>query len=283
MLNSKTRASSKATRFAAIGDYGLNNVTEGNVSALVNSWAPEYVITLGDNSYGNNDIDDNIGQFYANYIGNYSGAYGPGSPTTRFFPSIGNHDYTDGAGISAYLNYFNLPPGPAADERYYDFVRGPVHFFVIDSNPTGTGAKVDGTKPDSVQGKWLQAKLVVSKQPWKIVYFHHAPYSSGFHGAENSSQTMRWPFEDWGASAVLAGHDHIYERFQIGGIPYFVNGLGADSSRKCNDFPVVPPSEDCHQGAGGAMLIEADQCTMTFEFYTHKKELIDTHTINKCP
>ena len=95
MLNSKTRASSKATRFAAIGDYGLNNVTEGNVSALVNSWAPEYVITLGDNSYGNNDIDDNIGQFYANYIGNYSGAYGPGSPTTRFFPSIGNHDYTE--------------------------------------------------------------------------------------------------------------------------------------------------------------------------------------------
>ena len=29
-----------------------------------------------------------------------------------------------------------------------------------------------------------------------------------------------------GATAVLAGHDHDYERLIIDGLPYFVNGLG---------------------------------------------------------
>jgi hypothetical protein len=37
---------------------------------------------------------------------------------------------------------------------------------------------------------------------------------------------LRWPFAEWGATAVLAGHDHIYERIVRDGIVYFVNGLG---------------------------------------------------------
>ena len=272
-----------STRFAAIGDYGRNDLagTEGHVADLVDSWDPDFVITMGDNSYGNNKIDDNIGKYYAQYIGSYSGSYGPGSATNRFFPAIGNHDYTDGAGINAYLAYFTLPPGPGGGERYYDFIRGPVHFFVLDSNPA-TIAVGDGTKPDSVQGQWLEDALGKSNQPWNIVYFHYAPYSSSDHGSENNSQTMRWPFEAWGASAVLTGHDHIYERFQIGGIPYFVNGIGVLPSRKCDVYNVVPKSEFCHDQEEGAMLIEADQCQMSFKFYTWDNQLKDSKTINQC-
>lgn len=40
---------------------------------------------------------------------------------------------------------------------------------------------------------------------------------------------MQWPFEAWGAHAVLSGHDHSYERLHApnanGGFPFFVNGL----------------------------------------------------------
>jgi tartrate-resistant acid phosphatase type 5 len=39
---------------------------------------------------------------------------------------------------------------------------------------------------------------------------------------------MQWPFAAWGATAVLAGHDHDYERLTVGGLPYFVNGLGGE-------------------------------------------------------
>ena len=288
MLTGNSQAASDSIRFAAIGDYGRADPDEARVAAMIDGWAPEFVITMGDNSYGNNDIDDNVGQFYADYIGDYSGKYGSGWPVNRFFPSIGNHDYTDGAGINAYLDYFTLPPGPTADERYYDFVRGPVHFFVIDSNPAGTGgakgaAIGDGTKPDSVQGKWLKAKLAESNEPWKIVYFHHAPYSSSSHGDDSASQNLRWPFEVWGASAVIGGHDHTYERFQIGKIPYFVNGIGAaPGNRFCDEYNVVPQSKYCHDEVPGAMLIEAGQCAMTFNFYTHNNSLKDTYKIDRC-
>ena len=37
------------------------------------------------------------------------GAYGLGSVENRFFASLGNHDYSDGAGVTAYLDYFDLP------------------------------------------------------------------------------------------------------------------------------------------------------------------------------
>ena len=51
--------------------------------------------------------------------------------------------------------------------------------------------------------------LAASTAPWKIVYMHHPPYSSSQHG---STPGMQWPFENWGASLVLTGHDHTYER-----------------------------------------------------------------------
>src|SRR5437667_354261 len=71
------------------------------------------------------------------------------------------------------------------------------------------------------------APLPSATEPWNLVYFHHPPYSSGaVHG---SSPWMQWPFPAWGASAILSGHDHEYERIVVSGFPYFVNGLGGES------------------------------------------------------
>ena len=42
---------------------------------------------------------------------------------------------------------------------------------------------------------------------------------------------MRWPFKAWGASIVLSGHDHDYERFSVDGLTYIVNGVGGASLR----------------------------------------------------
>lgn len=68
--------------------------------------------------------------------------------------------------------------------------------------------------------------MTASKSIWNVVYFHHPPYTSGDHGP---STYMRWPFAQWGADAVLNGHDHTYERIMQDGIVYFVNGLGGKS------------------------------------------------------
>jgi len=263
-----------ANQFAVIGDYGSAGPNEAAVAALVKSWDPGFVITVGDNNYDVGSaatIDANIGQYYHEFIGNYMGTYGPGSTTNRFFPSLGNHDWAT-AGAAPYLNYFTLP----GNERYYDYVQGPIHFFVVDSDPS----EPNGRTSNSVQAQWLRAGLETSSSPFQIVYFHHAPYSSSQHG---SDPTMQWPFQQWGADAVLAGHDHTYERLNVGGLPYFVNGLGGRSIYTFGS--PLPGSQARYNGNYGAMLVTYDDSGVRFEFHsiTGGDTLIDSYTLSSTP
>jgi tartrate-resistant acid phosphatase type 5 len=278
-------------RFAAFGDYGSAGAPEDAVAKLVGSHSPDFIITTGDNSYGSSAIDVNVGQYYSSYIGHYVGSYGSGSVPNRFFPVLGNHDFNDGGGLGAYLTYFTLPERGVLDtntsgnERYYDFVRGPVHFFAIDSDPH----EVDGRGSTSTQARWLKARLAASTSPWQVVYFHHAAYSSGLHGSELA---MRWPFEDWGADVVFAGHDHVYERLSVDQnkdgktIPYFITGVGG---RDLYEFG-KPLAESVvrYDSSFGAMIVEATDKYMNFKFYSidtshGKAGLIDDFTITPKP
>jgi hypothetical protein len=257
-------------RFAIIGDYGLAGQPLADVAALVKSWNPDLILTTGDNNYPLGEaatIDQNIGQYFHEYIAPYPGAYGPGGEVNRFFPVLGNHDYYSEQG-KPYLDYFTLP----GNERYYDFIAGPAHFFALN----GDYNEPDGVGASSAQAKWLQTGLSASISPWKIVYTHPAPYSSGLHG---SSDWMRWPFAAWGASTVLAGHDHLYERLEIDGIPYFVNGIGGGPIYSFKE--AIPGSQARYNADYGAMLGEATPERLTFTFITRKGEVVDTLTLEK--
>jgi len=254
----------RSARFAVFGDYGMASTDEARVSNLVHSWSPDFIVTTGDNDYtGHPDgIDGVIGRYYSDFIGNYWGAYGPGSRTTRFWPSPGNHDW-DSANLRAYTDYFTLP----GNERYYDINLGLVHLFALDSDTR----EPDGTTVDSVQARWLQSRLAQSTSCFNIVYFHHPAYSSGPHG---SSIDMRWPFEQWGADVVLAGHDHIYERFQVGQIPYFTVGLGGAAP-----YPFVttlPETRAQYNTDFGALLVTAHRRGIRFEFIDANGTLVDS-------
>jgi tartrate-resistant acid phosphatase type 5 len=253
--------------FAVIGDYGTGGANPLAVANLVQSWNPAFVITLGDNNYPSgaaSTIDQNVGQYYHSFIGNYMGGYGSGSAVNRFFPSPGNHDWLT-AGLAPYLGYFTLP----GNERYYSVRQGPVELFAIDSDPN----EPDGVSPASIQGQWLHDGLAASTACWKLVYFHHAPYSSGPHG---QSEWMHWPFQAWGADAVLAGHDHTYERLKIDGLTYFVNGLGGNAAYSFGS-PVIG-SIVRYNAMHGAMRITASQTAITYEFVNVAGTIIDTHT-----
>jgi len=254
-----------AIRFAVIGDYGLAGQAEADVAHLVKSWQPDFIITTGDNNYPNGEastIDANIGQYYHEYIYPYGGRFGAGADRNRFFPTLGNHDWNT-TNARPYLDYFSLP----GNERYYDFTWGPLHFFALDSD----SREPDGVGRSSRQAAWLQERLAASKAPWKIVYMHHPPYSSGLHG---SIDWARWPYQEWGASVVLAGHDHTYERLLVDGIPYFVNGLGGGPIYYF-DF-ILDGSQVRFNHDHGAMLVEATARTLQFQFVTRRGEVIDT-------
>jgi len=259
-------------RFAVIGDYGDHTQDEADVAALVDSWNPDFVTTTGDNNYpvgAPEVIDQNIGQYYHQYIYPYSGSYGLGSSTNRFFPSIGNHDMDTNSG-QPYLDYFSLP----GNERYYDFIQGPAHFFMLNSDPR----EADGVNSGSIQAQWLQAVMAASTAPWQVVVFHHAPYSSGLHG---STTWMRWPFAEWGADAVLSGHDHTYERLIVGNLPYFVNGLAGGNHY--NFGTPLPESMLRYNASAGAMIVEASETDLNFKFYSITNTLIDAFSLNQPP
>jgi hypothetical protein len=246
--------------FAVIGDFGDAGANQIAVVNLIkNSFKPDIIITVGDNNYNTLSVaeyDNVVGQFFHEYIGNYTGTHGPGSPANRFWPALGNHDWNEEVGYQPYLNFFTLP----GNERYYDVVIGPAHLFFSNSD----SHEPDGRTRTSAQANWLKNAMAASTATWKFVVFHHPPFSSSDnHG---SIVEMQWPFKEWGAHAVFCGHDHTFERLDIGGIPYFISGHGGRSLYGMG--PSLPQSRVRFNDTYGAMKITVDEKQAVFTTYS---------------
>lgn len=169
---------------------------------------------------------------------------------TRFYPSLGNHDYDDPGGFGeGYLQFFNnlnyIQNNSSNNKKYYDIIIGPCHFFILDSDPVTGGTsrcgiisegagKGDG--PNSTaneyykerQMAWFNNAISTSTLEYKFVIFHHPPYTSEIvhYGYHKLSYEEGWRLDL--ATAVFNGHSHNYERFQKTHdeniVHYFVNG-----------------------------------------------------------
>ena len=248
------RATGAEFRFAIIGDFGVDDSNERDVANLVaTNFQPQFIVTVGDNNYlGGANIDDAIGKYYHQFIGNYNGGHGAGASSNRFFPALGNHDY-DGTSFSNHLAYFTLP----GNERYYDFVRGPVHVFVLNSD----SREPDGTGPTSAQALWLSNRIHASTSPWRIVITHDPPFSS-----TESHAWTQWPYDDWGASAVVSGDLHHYERIMRNGFPCIVNGAGGAGIAGFGT--PVSGSVVRYNADHGAMLVKATATNIVYQFWS---------------
>jgi hypothetical protein len=260
-------------RFAVIGDFGDAGEPISDVAALIESWEVELILTTGDNNYPDGEadtIDDNIGQYFSEYIHPYVGEYGSGGTENRFFPVLGNHDWHTPS-LQPHYDYFTLP----GNERYYDLDWGLVHFFMIDSDPN----EPDGRAWDSAQANWFENKIASSSAPWKLVFLHHPPFSSDSqHG---SDPEMQWPFLDLGVDAVFAGHAHLYERLEYEEIPYFINGFGGrwKAIQAIHQFgSPLEGSRVRYNIDYGAQLVTLDETCMNVSFFNRSGELIDSYT-----
>jgi len=142
---------------------------------------------------------------------------------STLYPAMGNHEMN-------HQNYFDVlhPPGP-----WYSFDRGDAHFVCL---------QVDGYgryTPGQPQYEWLVSDLAGTLKPWKFVFFHIPPYSSGSHGSDlNVRQALCPLFEQYGVTIVFNGHDHDYERSVANGVTYIVTGGGgAPLYQKGHDNP----------------------------------------------
>ena len=253
--------------FGLIGDFGSGSTEESAVASKLKSFAPQFVLTLGDNNYLTGsvaDMDRAIGRDYHTFIKyptNSTSAYGnQGASQINFYPVVGNHDWD--AGIASHSSYYTFPK---ANTRYYDVVRGPVHFFLLDSDPR----EPDGISATSKQALWLKSAMAQSSATWKLVLTHHPPYAS-----DGASATMRWPFAQWGATAVLSGHAHLYEQGSVGALNYFVNGLGGEDIH-AGATPIAT-TRMLFDGDYGFMLASADDSSLRLRFITRTGQVIDS-------
>ncbi len=186
-----------------------------------------------------------------------------------------------------------------------------VHLFIFDSNPTTPYGQFPHDRPVpnrdgsnssytevAAQGAWLQQRLAASTARWKIVIFHDPPYNSAA-GAENAVYQyayMRWPFQAWGATAVISGHVHNYERLEMPDanangepvygnptIPYFVNGAGGFIPEQGFDPSYVINGSKVRVSEYGAQLVTADENSINFLFFDLDGVLRDVKTIYADP
>lgn len=199
----------------ALGDWD-DNANSDAVVAQIKQQNPRVVFTLGDNVYS--DLAHEAIQL---------AKFG----TIPLKPTWGNHDQDiDPVAMTSLLALVDLPN----NERYYEVVDGPVHYFIVSSDPREPdGGYVDAvtSTETSIMGQWLKVKLALSTAKWKVVIFHHPPYTSDVNNTPGA-RWMRWPFATWGASLVLNGHAHNFEHtLGADGLNYVTCGLGGHSIR----------------------------------------------------
>ncbi|MCJ7800779.1 MAG: metallophosphoesterase, partial [Candidatus Marinimicrobia bacterium] len=248
-------------KFANIGDYGLAGINEAQVAQLIKRQGVDVIITTGDNNYpvgAASTIDANVGQYYSEYIGNYKGSYGVGSPTNRFYPIPGNHDHN--STLQPYLDYFSLT---AIDGySYYDFIKAGIHFFCLDTKYAGIDNKQMQCFTEAVNNS--TAKL-------KVAVIHYCPYSSG--STHGSITEVQLPFKELGIKLVLSGHDHLYERLEINDVTYIVNGIGG-GPRYGFGTP-IQGSKFRYNATYGAVFMEGNADKLELKFIDVNNQLID--------
>jgi predicted phosphodiesterase len=146
--------------------------------------------------------------------------------TVPYFLTVGNHDVNDAKSELFYKKQVNLP----GNELYYSFTAGNALFIVLDSYLTGEQKKIAGE-----QYAWLESVLAKSTQRYKFIFLHHPLYPDKDKGRHYGNSLDRYPgdrdklqalFVKHKVTIVFTGHEHLYLRKTVDGIPHIISGGG---------------------------------------------------------
>ncbi|HKO95761.1 MAG TPA: metallophosphoesterase [Pyrinomonadaceae bacterium] len=195
-----------STKFLIIGDTGTGTEKQHELADIMfrsrQTFPYEFVLMMGDNMYGGEKPAD----FKLKFEDVYKTIL---DQKVKFYASLGNHDEP----VQKNYEFFNMN-----GKEYYRFTQGNAAFYALNSNYL-----------DKKQLDWVESELSKDPSEWKIMFFHHPPYSSGGkHGSDTQVRKVLEPvFVKYGVNVVLTGHDHFYERVKPQkGIYYFVSGAG---------------------------------------------------------
>ena len=196
--------------------------------------------------------------------------------STPFYPVWGNHD---GTGLML-DRIFSLP---GVSDRWAQ-ERGGLLMIGID----GTA----NWKPASPNYAWLEKTLAQSKAPYILLVTHYPPVSSSGHGklAEDGlpaeqpmrvgRQTIMPLLERYGVQAIIAGHDHCYERSEVNGLITVIitGGAGAPAYGKASDAKVRNPYGQVFESTPHFTVFDVSPESVAMQALTPEGRVIDTRS-----
>jgi hypothetical protein len=194
---------------------GPDNCLQGATASLIEGLAPNAVLAPGDIQYNSGRLTEFLGSFDPTW----------GVFKTRIYPAAGNHEWYDSPNGQGYFDYFDGvgASGGRAGARgqgYYSVDLNPYwHLITLNSNCTSDNASITAPVPcksGSAQERWLKADLAAHRGMCIIAQWHHPLYTSGPNqGGPNDLATRSFWHDLYaaGATLILNGHDHGYERF----------------------------------------------------------------------
>lgn len=249
-----------SVKFMALGDQGRGNAEQTELAKLMvdyrNIFPYDFALLMGDNIYGSDSAEDLKTKFEDVYKTLLDGG-------VKFYATLGNHDGSN----QRFYEYFNMK-----GEEYYKIEKGDVSLYSLNSNYM-----------DKRQIKWMEEQFSADQAKWKIVFFHHPPYSSGdMHGSAKSLRKVVEPiFMKYKVDVVFAGHEHFYERIKPqNGIYYFITGAGG-KIRKGDIKKNSPLTEKGFDTDLSFMMIEIDKNEMHYQVISRKDETVDSGVITK--
>jgi hypothetical protein len=216
------------------------------------------VFTTGDNAYPDGTDAEFAECFHPTW----------GRHRARIRPAIGNHDYHTGR-AAPYFRYFGAAAGEPG-KGYYTYAVSGWRIVVLNSNCELIGGCGDGD-PQTI---WLRRVLAQSAARCALAYWHHPRFSSGPHGPQVYMRATWQTLSAAGVDVVLAGHDHVYERFAPQdadgrldperGIRQFTVGTGGRSHYAFRTS--APNSEVRHTGTFGVLKLTLEPTGYAWEF-----------------
>lgn len=201
--------------FVVLGDNRSGDAEYKRLISMAMEKSPAFIVNTGDQIPDPGDLDD-----WA-YLWEMSRVI-----SVPYFLTVGNHDVNDKKSEQIYKDQVDLP----GNELYYSFAAGNSLFVVLDSYLTGEQKRIEGK-----QYRWLESVLSGSSQRYKFVFLHHPLYPDKDRGRHYGNSLDRYPadrdrlqdlFVRYKVSAVFTGHEHLYLRKDVGGIPHITTGGG---------------------------------------------------------
>jgi len=182
--------------------------------------APDVILHGGELQYMTNQLDTWNGIFHA---------LSPLTSIAPFHSCIGNHEYE---GLDEFeAQYKRLFGGHGYDASTVDYT----YIDVAGVRMLLLNSEIELAAPDSPQHRWMRARLAeVQDDPalrFAVVAFHRPFFTFSKSRPNFGARDRLHPvFQQYGVPLVFTGHNHCYERFEVDGITYVMDGGGGASS-----------------------------------------------------